>query len=227
MLLALVAPGVSSAEPWAVERGCPQGHVALTFDDGPSPTTGAILAVLSEHGRARATFFNIGAKEQRSPELVRAEQDAWQAVGDHTYSHPYLDQLPLEAAYDEILGTQQIHRQITGNSETLFRPPFGRTTPAIRAAAASLGLTEVLWTVDTRDYDSSTSTREVVHTALSARNGDIVLMHDDGYPRTVAALPAILDGLAARGLCPGRVAPSRRSVTAWPGTQFHAEAVRW
>jgi endo-1,4-beta-xylanase len=229
LVLALVAPDASSAATgwWQPIRECANGYVALTFDDGPSSTTEAILRVLREHGLARATFFNIGAQEQLAPGLVMAEQRERQAAGDHTYSHPYLDELAPDDAFDEILGTQQIHRAITGVREALFRPPYGRTSAQIRAAAASLGMTEVLWTIDTQDYETDTTTADIVRAAAAAHDGDIVLLHDDGYAKTVAALPAILDGLARRGLCPGRVAPTARPVTAWPGTEFYAAATRW
>ena len=221
---AVPAPQVSAATLPA--RPCRSGYVALTFDDGPSTTTSAILQQLAAAGHVRATFFNVGAQEQLHPDLVSAEQAAGQWPGDHTYSHPFLDELPATAASDEILGAQQIHEQITGVREALFRPPFGRTTAAIRAAAQSMGMLEVLWTVDTKDYAGATAD-QIAATALTARNGDIVLMHDAGYDTTVAALPAVIQGLADRGLCAGRIVPSVRAVTAWPGEQFYAKAARW
>lgn len=205
---------------------CSRGYVALTFDDGPSTTTAPILSALRHSGGVRATFFNVGAHEQEQPELVSAEQAAGHWAGDHTYSHPFLDELPAADAYDEILGTQQIHQQITGVRERLFRPPYGRTSEAIRAAAKSMGMTEVLWTVDTRDY-AGASTEEIVEAALTARGGDIILMHDAGYGTTVSALPRIIDGLAVRGLCAGRIVGTTRPVEAWPGTVFYAKAARW
>lgn len=215
------SPGNPSAPP-----KCAHGYVALTFDDGPSASTSAILDALSANGQVRATFFNVGAQEQLHPDLVLAERDAGQWAGDHTYSHPFLDELPSYAVADEILGTQQIHDQLTGIRESLFRPPFGRTTAAIRATALSMGMTEVLWTVDTRDYAGAT-TPEIVATALTAHDKDIVLMHDAGYATTVAAIPGIIQGLAQRGLCAGKIVPTSSPVTAWPGTEFYAKAAHW
>ncbi|NYG07278.1 peptidoglycan/xylan/chitin deacetylase (PgdA/CDA1 family) [Phycicoccus badiiscoriae] len=150
---------------------------APTFDDGPSASTSAILGALSANGQVRATFFNVGAQEQLHPALVLAQQAAGQWPGDHSYSHPFPDELPSYAVTDEILGTQQIHEQLTGVREWLFRPPFGPATAAIRATALSMGMTEVLWTVDTRDYAGAT-TPEIVATAMTAHDKDIVLMHD-------------------------------------------------
>ena len=225
-LLFAPAPAPRASASILPGRPCRSGYVALTFDDGPSTTTRAILDQLAAHGHVRATFFNVGAHEQLHPDLVSAEQAAGQWPGDHTYSHPFLDELSASAAADEILGTQQIHEQITGVQEALFRPPFGRTTPAIRAAAASMGMLEVLWTVDTQDYAGATAD-QITATALTARNGDIVLMHDAGYDTTVAALPAVIQGLADRGLCAGKIVKSATAVTAWPGMDFYAKASRW
>lgn len=218
--------GFVTSGPASAAEACRNGYVALTFDDGPSTTTASILDALRSAGGARATFFNVGAHELELQDLVVAEATAGQWVGDHTYSHPFLDQMSSEAAYNEILGTQQIHQQLTGATETLFRPPFGRTNAAIRAQAKSLGMTEALWTIDTHDYDGR-STAQIVAAAGGARNGDIVLMHDAGYQTTVAAVPAIVDGLASRGLCAGKVVPTRYPVTAWPGTTFYARAAHW
>lgn len=229
VLAAAVVPQRAQAEApdhGAFGSACRAGYVALTFDDGPSSTTLALLQALADNGSTRATFFNVGAQEQLHPDLVRAEQAAGEWPGDHTYSHPFLDELTPDAAAGEILGTQQIHEQLTGTVETLFRPPFGRTNATIRGIAQSLGMTEVLWTVDTRDY-AGASSDEIVASALTARPGGIVLMHDAGYATTVAAVPRIIDGLAARGLCAGRVVPTARTITAWPGTTFHAVAARW
>lgn len=228
-IVAALAPWLVPLEPAdaaTAPSACSRGYVALTFDDGPSTTTTQILSALRQGGGVRATFFNVGANEQEQAELVRAEQAAGHWAGDHTYSHPFLDELPAAEAYDEILGTQQIHQQITGVRERLFRPPYGRTSETIRAAAKDLGMTEVLWTVDTRDY-AGASTGEIVQAALTARGGDIILMHDAGYGTTVAALPKIIDGLAARGLCAGRIVGTTRPVAAWPGAVFYAKAARW
>jgi peptidoglycan/xylan/chitin deacetylase (PgdA/CDA1 family) len=74
-------------------------------------------------------------------------------------------------------------------------------------AAASLtflGLTEVLWTVDSRDW-AGASTDEIVQAASRLQPGGIILIHDGGYQTTIDAVPRMLSGLASRGLCPGKI----------------------
>ena len=202
---------------------CQNGYVGLTFDDGPSTaTTRALLGALAA-GRARATFFNEGANEQRLPDLVRAEVATGMWIGNHTVTHPHLTQIGEPAAFEEIAQTQMIAREITGHWPKLFRPPFGETNDQVRADEKRLHLLEVLWTVDSRDW-AGASTEEIVQAALSMRDRDIILMHD-WPPNTVAAIPRILSGLADRGLCPGKIRFTPEDVSG-VGQIFHAIAVR-
>jgi peptidoglycan/xylan/chitin deacetylase (PgdA/CDA1 family) len=181
------------------------GYVALTFDDGPNPaSTPALLAALAEH-QARATFFIWGAHALRHPEHLRAVHDAGMWLGNHSHTHPYLTRAGRAAVLEEISGAQLAVRKATGLLPTLFRPPYGDTDDGVRAAAAEFGLTEVLWSVDTRDW-AGVSADEIVEAAGAVEPGGVILMHDGGYPTTVEAVPRILRMLAARGLRPGRIA---------------------
>ncbi|MET0133163.1 MAG: polysaccharide deacetylase family protein [Kibdelosporangium sp.] len=187
-----------------MSRGSPPGHVALTYDDGPNPhSTEALLKALREVD-ACATFFTLGGNQQHYPELVRAIRAAGMWIGNHTWSHPHLPQISRDAVIDEIRRTQQMTRQITGQAPTLFRPPYGDTNDEIKADAAAQGLTQVLWSVDTKDWNGATTER-IVQAAATVQPGGIILMHDGGYRTTVAAVPLIVRGLAARGLRTGRI----------------------
>ncbi|MET7396513.1 polysaccharide deacetylase family protein [Dactylosporangium sp. NPDC005572] len=181
-------------------------YVALTFDDGPSPgTTGALLDALRAAG-ARATFFDIGGNAQAHPALVRAKRDAGMWIGNHSWTHPHLPGLPAGRVAAELSQTQALLERLTGAAPRLFRPPYGETDATVRAAGARLGLTEVLWTVDTRDWSGATTDR-IVAAADELEPGGVLLMHD-GYPATVAAVPRIVAGLRARGLEPGMICAS-------------------
>jgi peptidoglycan/xylan/chitin deacetylase (PgdA/CDA1 family) len=177
--------------------------VALTFDDGPWPhTTAQILAILTER-QAPATFFVVGRQVQRYPELVRQELAAGMAVGSHSYSHlqPF-DRLPPARLRAEIVqGRRTLHPwrvRLVG-----FRPPGGAAPPAVVAAAQEFGDRTVLWSVDPADWHPGVTANQLVQRVLAAaRPGAIVLLHDGGGDRsaTVAALPAIIDGLRRLGL---------------------------
>src|SRR5262249_27466494 len=102
-------------------------------------------------------------------------------------------ELPLEALVDA-----------TGERPHLFRPPYGATSRKINAMARRLGLLTIYWSVDCQDYDHATPKRLTRCVLDHAEPGAIVLMHDAGGDRTTTAdaLPAILEGLRARGLEP-------------------------
>ena len=222
---ALAALGVAGAAPSASAHGggaCRNGYVALTYDDGPSATTPQLLAALRAH-RLRATFFNQGDNSLERPELVRAELRAGHWVGNHTFSHPHLTQIGEPAAFQEIASTQWVLRDVTGREPTLFRPPYGETNDQVRAAAARIGLLEVLWTVDSRDWAGVTA-EEIAAAARTLQPGGIILMHD-WPPATVEAVPLIAADLAARGLCAGRIAYTPQDVP-YGEQVFHAKAVR-
>lgn len=178
--------------------------VALTFDDGPSPHTRAILETLRRL-RAPATFFVIGELAERRPKLVRRARAYGMAVGSHSYSHPYRP--PFGARR-----RQEIRREIErgaaalralGVSPTLFRPPGGTATEPVLDLARELGQRTVLWSVDAEDWRRGATAREIAARVLrDLRPGSIVLLHDGGGDRaqTLRALPAIVRGIRARGL---------------------------
>ncbi|MFE2914912.1 polysaccharide deacetylase family protein [Kitasatospora indigofera] len=186
----------------------PPATVALTFDDGPHPgSTPALLAILAAAGRP-ATFFLRGDQAERHPGLVREIHRAGFGIGNHSFSHPHLTGLPPAGIEAEIERTQRTLSRLTGTRPTLFRPPYGESDQVVRAAAAAAGLTEVLWTVDTRDW-AGADPAGIAGAVAAARPGDVVLLHDHGRRNTVDALPLVLAALARRGLSPGPLAPGR------------------
>jgi peptidoglycan/xylan/chitin deacetylase (PgdA/CDA1 family) len=177
--------------------------VALTFDDGPWPhTTAQILGILSQR-RAPATFFTVGRQVQRYPELVRQELAAGMAVGSHSWSHPQpFDRLPAARLRDELTRGRRTLGPL-GVHPVGFRPPGGATSRTVLATAKGLGERTVLWSVDPADWQPGVSSDQLVWRVLAAaRPGAIVLLHDGGGDRsaTVAALPAVIDGLRRLGL---------------------------
>jgi peptidoglycan/xylan/chitin deacetylase (PgdA/CDA1 family) len=208
-----------------VEESC-DGYVALTFDDGPTPLTPALLDVLEDHG-ARATMFNIGSKVGEHPELVEAELAAGHAVENHTQTHPDLATVsPGQVAAEITEATAAL--EAAGAEPEWFRPPFGNTDERVNAAVAAAGLREVIWTTDTFDWQDGTTTQDVVDRALAVEPGGIVLMHD-GKQLTLDALPAILDGLAERGLCAGKIVTSttEQAPAGWVDNVYRAKAGPW
>ena len=186
--------------PTRVERA-----VALTFDDGPSPTdTPRVLKVLRRM-HARATFFVIGFLVDAHPEIVVREHEAGMAIGNHTYNHPEVppfNQLPQRLVEDEIaLGAENLSK--IGITTGLLRPPAGSSSPAVVRAAEASGERVVLWSVDPVDWPAGVKAARIKRNVLSAvRPGSIVLLHDGGGDQsaTVAALPGIIKGIRRKHL---------------------------
>jgi peptidoglycan/xylan/chitin deacetylase (PgdA/CDA1 family) len=186
----------------AVLHGDPARRmVALTFDDGPSGRTPAILTVLKRH-HAHATFFVVGrATKGLEPTLRHIVRDG-NEVGDHTYSHANLLSLKPAKRFQELQWTIALVQEATHEKPRWFRPPDGATGPAVNRLGRGLGLVPVLWSVDSRDW-SMPGTKAIVRKVLEdIKPGSIVLMHDGGGDRqeTLRALPAILRALERRHL---------------------------
>ncbi|MDQ7907203.1 polysaccharide deacetylase family protein [Phytohabitans sp. ZYX-F-186] len=195
-----------AATPSSAAADCSGGYVGLTYDDGPnSGTTTALLNALTSAG-LRATFFNIGQRVQQNSALARAQVSAGMWVGNHSWTHPHLPQMSSQQITSELTQTQQAIQQATGQTPRLFRPPYGETNATIRSIESQLGLTEVLWDVDSQDWNGA-STSAIVQAAGRLQNGQVILMHD-GYQTTIQAVPQIASNLASRNLCAGMISTS-------------------
>jgi peptidoglycan/xylan/chitin deacetylase (PgdA/CDA1 family) len=180
---------------------CGGGHanvVALTFDDGPGPYTERLLELLRRAG-AHATFFVIGNRLQYWPDVPHAESQLG-AVGNHTWSHARLTQMPTWLVWAELLRTQYETLQELGWKPRLFRPPYELHNKATDGVARSLGLVQVLWSATSGDDLRHPTRKSVARNVIrELRPGAIVLMHDI-HRWTVDAMPAILAAINARGL---------------------------
>lgn len=191
-----------------LSRG-PEGArgVALTFDDGPSPSSTPKILDLLDAAKVKATFFVIGHKAKKHPELVREILERGHAVAMHSYAHHRLFSLKsARYVHDDLTKALDVLKEITGERPVLFRPPIGHSNPTIARVVRELGLEVVGWSVRALDGVAAADPRRVaarVKRGLS--DGAIVLMHDaaereDREPASVAALPAILDAMAAKNL---------------------------
>ncbi|MGO9751091.1 MAG: polysaccharide deacetylase family protein [Solirubrobacteraceae bacterium] len=174
--------------------------VALTFDDGPSAYTGAILRILRQT-HTPATFFVIGRLALAYPRLVAAEARAGCEVGDHTETHYPLALLPPSGQAAEITQAAQAIQRAGAPYPVLLRPPYGSFDPLTLQVLRAQRMLMVLWSADTSDYERP-GVSKIIYTAVSGgQPGAIILMHDGGGDRseTVAALPRIIVRLRQRG----------------------------
>lgn len=178
--------------------------IALTFDDGPDEkTTAQILDLLAEY-HAKATFFVVGRRAERYPDMVKREASEGHEIANHTYSHMYLrNHVRSTDIVRELDQTDQVLSGLTGQHSLWFRPPGGFYNESVVRIAKEKGYTVVLWSwhQDTRDWISPGVGKIVRKVLTNARNGDIVLLHDhvEGSTQTVRALAQILPELSRRG----------------------------
>jgi peptidoglycan/xylan/chitin deacetylase (PgdA/CDA1 family) len=179
--------------------------VALTFDDGPTPLTPAVLNVLRTY-EVKATFFVVGWRivvrggRQRLREVMRGGHE----IGNHSCSHAGLDRIDAGEILPEFSRTNELIRDATGLTPRIGRAPYGRTNPSIAAAARLAGLKLVGWDVNPRDWEVGPrpTPRLIVRRVVgAARGGSIVVLHGtDLRQPTVRALPAIIRILRRQGL---------------------------
>ena len=155
-----------------------EAAIALTFDDGPDPaSTPAVLEALARHGM-KATFFMVGARAARHPELVARVADAGHEIGNHSWDHPSLPTLGVRAVARQLGRTRAV---LAPRGGTLMRPPYGHQSLGSHLVARGLGYRVVIWNVVATDWladDAATLAGRVLERAAP---GAIVLLHDTLY----------------------------------------------
>ncbi|WP_220472378.1 polysaccharide deacetylase family protein [Tomitella gaofuii] len=185
----------------AIVRGTgARPEVALTFHgSGPIAITRRIVDILADHG-AHATVFAIGQWLASEPEAARIILDGGHELGNHTWSHPPLSTYGPDAMYEEIVRCRDEIRRLTGGPGAFFRQSDGQyATDEECVQAGRAGYARILnYDVDSTDW-KGTSTGTIRAAVAQATAGSVVSLHL-GRSNTVAALPAVLDDLARRGL---------------------------
>lgn len=176
-----------------------QKAIALTFDDGPWPTTTVQILDILKQNNIKGTFFWVGRYLQVYPELGKKVAQAGHAIGNHTWNHQYI-KYNEEGAAREIDRTTSLIEELTGIRTYMFRPPGGILNNGLAAYAQKKNYTVVMWSADSLDW--RTATQSLMENVMrQANSGGIVLMHDGGGNRskTVEALPNIIAKLKKEG----------------------------
>ncbi len=166
--------------------------IALTFDDGPWPTTTRQILDILKKNNIKATFFWVGRYLQTYPELGKQVASAGHAIGNHTWNHQYI-KYNEDGAAREIDRTSALIEELTGVKTSMFRPPGGILNNGLAAYAQKKNYAVIMWSADSLDW--RTATQSLMDNVMrQANSGGIVLMHDGGgnRSRTVQALPDII-----------------------------------
>jgi peptidoglycan/xylan/chitin deacetylase (PgdA/CDA1 family) len=152
--------------------------VSLTFDDGPSPSSTPVLLDLLARHKLQATFFVVGEKAARHPELMASILEQGHTIGNHSWNHDYFLMLRSQKVMQsDIHNTQEILKK-SGVQPLIFRPPVGITSPCLRKVLTREGLIAV--TYSCRAFDrGNRSIDNLSKKILNAlKPGDIIMLHD-------------------------------------------------
>lgn len=184
--------------------------IALTFDDGPSPSTPRFLDVLAEY-RIPATFFQVGSNVLRHPDIARAVLAAGHEIGNHSHTHLNFALKPPDLIESDFARAQLAIRDTTGIGPSLMRAPYGVRWFGFRGMQAKLGLTGVMWSVIGLDWKLPAGA--IADRILSrVRAGGIVCLHDGRGTRENPDVAPAVEAV-------------RRVVPALIGAGYHFESV--
>lgn len=177
------------------EEAVENPKIAITFDDGPDPIwTPQLLDGLKERG-AKASFFLMGKQAKAHPELVKRMQEEGHLIGNHTYSHIQLNKKNRETFKAELVKTNELLMEITGEEVQFVRPPYGSWDKSFET---ELTMLPVLWNIDPMDWCSTDVSGIVKKVTSKAKENSVILMHDE-YSSSVSAALEIVDILQKQG----------------------------
>lgn len=191
------APGSRSDDLRKTKEGF---RVALTFDDGPFPTTTPMIVDILKQNGSSATFFVVGSMAVQHPGLLRRIVGEGHALGNHSYSHCLSRGLSSKDLENEIGKTNAIIQNLTGSSPKFFRPPHGDFSKNVVDVAVSYGLTVVAWSnVGFNDYPPPENIDEFVRDLTTSMTDGYIIMLHDGLSSTVALLPKLIKSIKNSG----------------------------
>lgn len=203
LLWALFAPNAQGLARVFTHFATDRREAWLTIDDGPDPDdTPKILELLDRHG-AKATFFVIGERAARHPELVREIVRRGHEVAHHSHTHPLgtfwcAGPRRLAGELDHALAALRE----AGVKPRWFRPPVGIKHLLLAPALAARDLACVGWTVRSGDCRAGSPAAVADRVLARVRPGAIVLLHEGpSAPDAVriSGLERVLAALAEQG----------------------------
>ncbi|MCC5843613.1 MAG: polysaccharide deacetylase family protein [Verrucomicrobia bacterium] len=172
--------------------------VALTFDDGPDANCLHLLRLFKEQ-QVRATFFLIGNRVEKEPDIVRALHAAGMEIGNHSYTHANMKDLSPEQVREETLQTQAALQAVTHTAPRLYRAPYLQYNESLWEVLTELQMPAVNASVDSTDWVPEI-TAEMIFERMTTniQSGDILLMHS-WSGKTLEVMPRILESLREQG----------------------------
>lgn len=179
-----------------------QRVVLLTFDDGPSEWTPAILDALAKE-KVQAVFFITGYSARQHPELLERIHRDGHLLGVHTMTHPNMSQLSRAEQRKEIEPLVELIEQVTGEKPRYFRPPFGAYNQDLIDLLQEMELELINWTNGSLDWEGVVNgykdPNQVVDDVMSQLHRGAVILFHDTMRHTAEAIPEVIRQIRAEG----------------------------
>ncbi|MBQ1507450.1 MAG: polysaccharide deacetylase family protein [Ruminococcus sp.] len=175
-----------------------KNQVAISFDAAwGNEQTSELLDILDEYD-VKSTFFLVGSWVDNYPESVKEIAKRGHDVENHSNTHPHMPELSTADMTGEIQACNEKIASLTGNTPTLFRPPYGDYNNEVVRSVKGCGMYCVQWDVDSLDWKDPTPEQMCKTVLDKVKDGSIILMHN-GAKNTPAALPSIIRGIQDKG----------------------------
>ena len=186
-------------------QGPPTLKIALTFDDGPDPIyTPQVLDVLEEYD-VPATFFLLGERVEKYPNITRRIINEGHTIGNHSWSHPDLTTLNDRQLSKEIFNTEQKIEETVNKETALLRPPYGFVSSQLITKLKRMDYKVIHWSLDSLDWQAKKKEEVLNKTIPYLNRGAIILFHSAGGKGqslipTIKALPIIIEKLQTHNI---------------------------
>ncbi len=173
--------------------------VLITIDDGPSKYAESMMNTLDKHN-AKAIFFINGIHVKNElKDVLKTEIDRGFAVGNHTWSHPYLKRISFEAAKSEVDKNSKLIEGSTGEAPKFFRAPFGESTQEERDYIKGKGMIYMNWSGSVKDWEAKSKNKDVFmnNVMKDLHPGEIILIHE--HKETDMYLDELLTKIEEKG----------------------------
>lgn len=167
--------------------------VALTFDDGPTNLSSKILDVLNKNG-VKATFFWLGKNLASNRQIIEKAKKNGHQIANHSWDHTNGYNLDENVIWEQqVTRTIEELKTVAGVQSNYYRPPFGGITQKQIDMLGTKGITTVLWSLTTMDWDKTQN--DGIDLENKFKNylhpGAIVLMHDYDFGKSEQMLIAL------------------------------------
>jgi len=171
--------------------------IALTFDDGPCADTPRLLKILRDNG-VKATFCVVGSRVPAYKSVVKDIVNQGCEIIGHSWDHKKFTALTDEEIKKELTDTGNAIYAAANVKPKLYRAPYGTVDDRVKSISKELGYTIVLWSVDTRDWETLNANALYDKVMADVKDGAIILTHEI-HPTTVDAMVRIIPELKRRG----------------------------